>query len=224
MNKIINCFSKHQEQVKEWKKAFLTKSWFVLNPDYLLCGFLMLKRTECSQLLSLMRTGDTALSTAGWSYQYQGIILYPRFYSNSSAVHHQLWKLKFHLVTNKKDTYIKKKNLKYLLKNYIFKIQHPYLHISQLFSYLNHEFQKKYFCRLQRKGVRMYLCKGEINIRLSTKLSTLTDKSDQILYQDILRPSLLSRWSHSSSGKFMFIFCLLFLFINYIIKLIQKIA
>ena len=57
----------------------------------------------------------------------------------------------------------------------------------------------------------MYLCKGEMNIRLSTKLSTLTDKSDQILYQDILRPSLLSRWSHSSSGKFMFIFCLLLL-------------
>ena len=60
----------------------------------------------------------------------------------------------------------------------------------------------------------MYLCKGEINIRLSTKLSTLTDKSDQILYQDILRPSLLSRWSHSSSGKFMFIFCLLLLFVG----------
>ena len=60
----------------------------------------------------------------------------------------------------------------------------------------------------------MYLCKGEMNIRISTKLSTLTDKSDQILYQDILRPSLLSRWSHSSSGKFMFIFCLLLLFVG----------
>ena len=62
----------------------------------------------------------------------------------------------------------------------------------------------------------MYLCKGEINIRLSTKLSTLTDKSDQILYQDILRPSLLSRWSHSSSGKFMFIFCLLLLLLLFV--------
>ena len=62
----------------------------------------------------------------------------------------------------------------------------------------------------------MYLCKGEMNIRLSTKLSTLTDKSDQILYQDILRPSLLSRWSHSSSGKFMFIFCLLLLLLLFV--------